>query len=239
LPPSEVVVRASTPERANRRADCKYLDPHPRRFADFARVLGVVVEVFLLEHPVLVTDQPVRGNLRRVELDLDLDVLGDGDAIIQTIDVTVPRDIEAVLARVAADKPLSFSEYVNSWRSQLTGFSIHSSFSLTADPNPWLSAFGTSAGFWARTNSYDNPKANNTNPFTFIFTNCFLFHPLVSPCQFTFLTILVVARTRKYVYAMAFRALKLHSVRTQSFGFNQHTSALPFFSYCNLSVYTN
>lgn len=57
-------------------------------------------------------------------------------------------------------KALSFSEYVNSWRSQLTGFSIHSTFSLTADPNPWLSAFGTSAGFWARTSSYDNGKAN-------------------------------------------------------------------------------
>jgi peptide/nickel transport system substrate-binding protein len=58
-------------------------------------------------------------------------------------------------------RALSFTEYVNSWRSHLTGFSIHSSFSLTADPNPWLSAFGTSAGFWARTNSYNNPKADD------------------------------------------------------------------------------
>ena len=58
-------------------------------------------------------------------------------------------------------KPLSFSEYVNSWRSQLTTFSIHSSFSLTADPNSWLSAFGTGSGFWARTNSYNNPKADD------------------------------------------------------------------------------
>jgi len=57
-------------------------------------------------------------------------------------------------------KALSFSEYVNSWRSQLTGFSIHSTFSLTADPNSWLSAFGTSAGFWARTNSYNNARAD-------------------------------------------------------------------------------
>ncbi len=57
-------------------------------------------------------------------------------------------------------KALSFTEYVNSWRSELTGFSIHSTFSLTADPNSWLSAFGTSAGFWARTSSYDNPKAD-------------------------------------------------------------------------------
>ena len=57
-------------------------------------------------------------------------------------------------------KALSFTEYVNSWRSQLTSFSIHSTFSLTADPNSWLSAFGTTAGFWARTNSYSNPKAD-------------------------------------------------------------------------------
>ena len=57
-------------------------------------------------------------------------------------------------------KALSFTEYVNSWRSQLTSFSIHSTFSLTADPNSWLSAFGTGAGFWARTNSYGNPKAD-------------------------------------------------------------------------------
>lgn len=57
-------------------------------------------------------------------------------------------------------KALSFTEYVNSWRSQLTAFSIHSTFSLTADPNSWLSAFGTSAGFWARTNSYNNPRAD-------------------------------------------------------------------------------
>ncbi len=57
-------------------------------------------------------------------------------------------------------KALSFTEYVNSWRSALPAFSIHSTFSLTADPNSWLSAFGTTAGFWARTNSYSNPKAD-------------------------------------------------------------------------------
>jgi peptide/nickel transport system substrate-binding protein len=57
-------------------------------------------------------------------------------------------------------KALSFTEYVNSWRSKLTGFSIHSTFSLTPDPNSWLSAFGTGAGFWARTSSYDSPKAD-------------------------------------------------------------------------------
>ena len=58
-------------------------------------------------------------------------------------------------------KALSFTEYVNSWRSQLTGFSIHSSFTLTADPNGWLSMFGTGGGFWARTNTYSNPKAED------------------------------------------------------------------------------
>lgn len=57
-------------------------------------------------------------------------------------------------------RALSFTEYVNSWRSQLTGYSIHSSFSLTPDPNSWLSAFGTGPGFWARTSSYDNSKAD-------------------------------------------------------------------------------
>src|SRR5262249_55571606 len=74
----------------------------------------------------------------------------------------VAANISALNVGLRLDvKPLSFSEYVNSWRSQLTGFSIHSGFSLTADPNSWLSAFGTGAGFWARTNSYDNPKADD------------------------------------------------------------------------------
>jgi peptide/nickel transport system substrate-binding protein len=70
-------------------------------------------------------------------------------ANINNLDVGLRLDVKA----------LSFTEYVNSWRSQLTGFSIHSSFSLTADPNSWLSAFGTPAGFWARTSSYDNKQA--------------------------------------------------------------------------------
>ena len=74
----------------------------------------------------------------------------------------VAANISALNVGLKLDvKPLSFSEYVNSWRSQLTGFSIHSGFSLTADPNSWLSAFGTGAGFWARTNSYDKPKADD------------------------------------------------------------------------------
>jgi peptide/nickel transport system substrate-binding protein len=68
---------------------------------------------------------------------------------INQLDVGLKLDVKA----------LSFTEYVNSWRSQLTSFSIHSTFSLTADPNSWLSMFGTAAGFWARTSSYDNPKA--------------------------------------------------------------------------------
>ena len=47
--------------------------------ADLAGVLGVVVEVLVGHDPVFVADQPVRADLGRVELDLDLDVLGDGD----------------------------------------------------------------------------------------------------------------------------------------------------------------
>ncbi len=57
-------------------------------------------------------------------------------------------------------KPLAFDAYVDSWRAQLTGFSIHSTFSPTADPNCWLGSFGTGAGYWARTSSYDNPRAD-------------------------------------------------------------------------------
>jgi hypothetical protein len=73
----------------------------------------------------------------------------------------VASNINGLNAGLRLDvKALSFTEYVNSWRSQLTGFSIHSTFSLTADPNSWLSAFGTSAGFWARTSSYDNSKSD-------------------------------------------------------------------------------
>jgi peptide/nickel transport system substrate-binding protein len=71
-------------------------------------------------------------------------------ANINNLDIGLRLDVKA----------LSFTEYVNSWRSQLTGFSIHSSFSLTDDPNSWLSAFGTGAGFWARTSSYDNKQAD-------------------------------------------------------------------------------
>ena len=44
---------------------------------DLAGVLGVVVEVLLVQEAVLVADQAVGRDLRGVELDLDLDVLGD------------------------------------------------------------------------------------------------------------------------------------------------------------------
>ena len=47
--------------------------------ADFAGVLLVVVEVLGPQHAVLVAEEPVAGHLARVELDLDLHVLGDGD----------------------------------------------------------------------------------------------------------------------------------------------------------------
>ena len=65
-------------------------------------------------------------------------------ANINKLDVGLRLDVKA----------LSYTEYVNSWRSQLTGFSIHSSFSLTADPNTWLGAFGARTGYWARSSSY-------------------------------------------------------------------------------------
>ena len=46
--------------------------------AEFAGILGVVVEVLVGEQPVLVSDQAVPGGPRRVELDLKLHVLGQG-----------------------------------------------------------------------------------------------------------------------------------------------------------------
>ncbi|MCY1245328.1 hypothetical protein D9M72_584710 [compost metagenome] len=45
--------------------------------ADVAGVDLVVVEVFTLQGARLVADQPVFGDRRRVELHLQLDVLGD------------------------------------------------------------------------------------------------------------------------------------------------------------------
>ena len=46
---------------------------------DLAGVLGVVVEILLVEHAVFVAEQAVAFDVLRVELDLDLHVLGDGD----------------------------------------------------------------------------------------------------------------------------------------------------------------
>ena len=46
--------------------------------ADLAGVLLVVVEILLREQPLFVADEPVAGDLRGVELDLDFHVLGDG-----------------------------------------------------------------------------------------------------------------------------------------------------------------
>ena len=46
--------------------------------ADLTGVLGVVIEVFLGQHAVLVSDEPVRRHFRRVELHLDLHVFRDG-----------------------------------------------------------------------------------------------------------------------------------------------------------------
>jgi hypothetical protein len=45
--------------------------------ADLAGIHLVVVEILLLQQPVLVADQPVGRHLRRVELHLDLHVLRD------------------------------------------------------------------------------------------------------------------------------------------------------------------
>src|SRR5262245_37068720 len=47
--------------------------------ADFARVLLVVVEVLIPEESIFVANQSVGGDVLRVELDLDLDVLCDRD----------------------------------------------------------------------------------------------------------------------------------------------------------------
>ena len=47
--------------------------------ADLARIDLVVVEIFFAQHPLLVTDQPIRSDARRIELDLNLHVLRDRD----------------------------------------------------------------------------------------------------------------------------------------------------------------
>ena len=49
--------------------------------ADFAGVLLVVIEVGRGQHAVLVAEQPVRRDLSRIELDLNLHVLGDGHEV--------------------------------------------------------------------------------------------------------------------------------------------------------------
>src|SRR3712207_8223256 len=56
-----------------RRPPRSTLFPYTTLFRSFL----VVVEILLRQHPVLVADQAVRSDDRRVELDLDLDVLGD------------------------------------------------------------------------------------------------------------------------------------------------------------------
>ena len=45
----------------------------------FTRVLFIVVEIFRREQPVVVPDEPVFPDRLRVELDLHLDVFGDGE----------------------------------------------------------------------------------------------------------------------------------------------------------------
>ncbi len=46
---------------------------------NFTAVLGVVVEVLVGHDAVFITDQPVRSHLRWIEVDLDLDILGNRD----------------------------------------------------------------------------------------------------------------------------------------------------------------
>ena len=52
---------------------------HVMAGADLAGILGVVFEVLVGHDPVLVADQAELGHTCRVEVDLDFDVLGDGD----------------------------------------------------------------------------------------------------------------------------------------------------------------
>ena len=49
--------------------------------ADLARINCVIVEILAVERPRLVADQAIFADLRRVELDLDLHVLGDRDEV--------------------------------------------------------------------------------------------------------------------------------------------------------------
>ena len=52
---------------------------HPVTDADLARILRVIAERLVRQGPVLVADQPVGPHPGRVELDLDLDVIGQGE----------------------------------------------------------------------------------------------------------------------------------------------------------------
>jgi hypothetical protein len=44
-----------------------------------SRVLRVIIEILMIENPIFVSDQPVRLDLRRIELDLDFNVFGHGN----------------------------------------------------------------------------------------------------------------------------------------------------------------
>ena len=91
-------------------------------FADVAGIDFVVVEILVPEQPVLVSHQAVLGDRRGVELDLDLDVLGDGhqraaellqeDPLRLAIAVDVAfgdlRGIDLLVAEVTAQVPAMF-----------------------------------------------------------------------------------------------------------------------------------
>ena len=70
---------------------------------DFTGVFGIVVEVLFRKESVLVTDEAVGLDDRRIELDLDLHVLGDGDErAAHLIDEHFARFAEAVDVGIVA-----------------------------------------------------------------------------------------------------------------------------------------
>ncbi len=71
--------------------------------ADFTRVLRVVIEVFLRQHAVFITNEAVAAHGGRIELHLDFDVFCDGDErAAHLLDQHLPRLAEAVDVGVVA-----------------------------------------------------------------------------------------------------------------------------------------
>ena len=78
--------------------------------ADFARVLRVVVEILFAQEPLLVAEQAIRADLRGIELDLNLHVLGDGHEVgVHLLDENFLRlflRVEVVVIAVALVREL-------------------------------------------------------------------------------------------------------------------------------------